>query len=65
MTPITYTITIERASPLPVNDDGMKWMAKIEKRGDGMHTTFPRRGYGEFAVEAAAQVVAEYVEDPR
>lgn len=64
MTPVTYTITIEPAPPV-LNDDGMKWTAKIEKRGDGFHTTYPRRGYGEFAVEAAAQVVAEYVEDPR
>lgn len=61
-TTASYTIRISAATPDDEgNDDGMKWVATIEPEGGD---PFPLAGYGETAVEAAADVVAAYIEDP-
>lgn len=61
MTDTTSAEYILRIEPAEPKDDGMKFRAiLIPMAGD----PYPLAGYGESAVEAAVEVVAEYVSDP-
>ena len=57
-----YVLHIEPAEPDDEGrEDGQRWRAKLTPmHGD----PFPLYGYGEFAVEAAVEVIAAYLSDP-